>query len=114
MSEESLTAIVGANIEKCRTKAGLTQSELAEKAGVGVAFISRVERGQKLMKLQTLRRIAEVLNVSCDALLYPESKKTSIANIQKLLEEKSPEFISSVEHVIRACVEHFPDNDNQK
>lgn len=114
MSEETLAAVVGANIEKYRRKADLTQGKLAEKAGVGVAFISRVERGEKLMKLQTLRRIAEALNVSCDALLYPESEKTSLANIQKLLEKKSPAFISGIEHIIRTCVEHFPDEDNQE
>ena len=53
--------LVGNNIAKYRTVAGLTQAQLAERIGVSIPFLSRMERGQKLMKLQTLCAIAQAL-----------------------------------------------------
>ena len=45
--EADVLKTIGENTRKYRTRAGLTQAELAEKVGVGTSFISRVERGQK-------------------------------------------------------------------
>lgn len=53
--------VVGKNVTKYRKAAGLSQAALAEHIGVSVPFLSRVERGQKLMKLTTLLAIAQAL-----------------------------------------------------
>ncbi|RLE60634.1 MAG: transcriptional regulator [Thermoprotei archaeon] len=44
-----------------RKKAGLTQKQLAEKAGVSQSLIARIERGTVDPRLSTLRRIMRVL-----------------------------------------------------
>ena len=68
MKKNDFDRLIGENIRQYLEKAYLTQAQLAEKIGVGVSFISRIERGEKSMKLQTLRSIAGALDASCDAL----------------------------------------------
>ena len=67
MVDKALEEIMGANIAKYREAAGLTQAALAEKIGISTAFVSRVERGQKKMKVETLYATTKALNVSVDA-----------------------------------------------
>ncbi|RLF21765.1 MAG: transcriptional regulator [Thermoprotei archaeon] len=49
------------DIRKMRLKAGLTQKELAERAGVSQSLIARIESGTVDPRLSTLRRILEAL-----------------------------------------------------
>lgn len=72
MADRTLETTIGKNVSKYREQANMTQSDLAEKVGVSTAFISRVERGQKMMKVHTLYATAQALNVRCDALLYQD------------------------------------------
>lgn len=48
-----------------RKAAGLTQGQLAEKAGVRAATVSDIERGADA-RVETMRRIAAVLDLSID------------------------------------------------
>lgn len=76
MADRTLETTIGKNVSKYREQANMTQSDLAEKVGVSTAFISRVERGQKMMKVHTLYATAQALNVRCDALLYQDRETT--------------------------------------
>ncbi|RLF16844.1 MAG: transcriptional regulator [Thermoprotei archaeon] len=49
------------DIRRMRIKAGLTQKELAERAGVSQSLIARIERGSVDPRLSTLRRILSAL-----------------------------------------------------
>ena len=99
--------LVGSNIAKYRTVAGLTQAQLAERIGVSIPFLSRMERGQKLMKLQTLCAIAQALNVSYDALLCEDSPSVHIENIKVILTDQPIEYLEGIERIIRICTEEF-------
>lgn len=46
-----------------REKAGLSQAQLAEKLGTDQASISRIERGQRNITLETLAKLAKVLGL---------------------------------------------------
>lgn len=107
MTDPTLSAIIGQNVAKYRFQAGLTQAQLAEAVDVTTAFISRVERGQKMMKVVTLQAIARALHVSCDALLSPEGPEAHRENILYMLSQQSPENIRKIERVIRVCMEEF-------
>jgi ribosome-binding protein aMBF1 (putative translation factor) len=50
---------LGFLIQEARKKKGLTQQELADKAGTNKAYISRVENDIKDIRLSTLRKIVE-------------------------------------------------------
>jgi DNA-binding XRE family transcriptional regulator len=63
-----------------RKRAGLTQATLAERAGIAQGFLSEIEAGRKSGDVQTLRKIAELLNISLDDLVVPEA---SIAKPRK-------------------------------
>lgn len=107
MSKNTLEQIIGDNVAKCRNLKGLTQLQLAERVGISTAFISRVERGQKMMKVHTLYATAQALNVSCDALLCKEGPTAQFENIKKLLGDQPSEYLVGIEKLIRTCVEEF-------
>lgn len=107
MAHEALEEIIGRNIARYREVAGLTQATLAEKIGISTAFVSRVERGQKRMKVETLYATAKALNVSVDALLSSDSSAAQLANINQLLAGQSDEYLEGIERMIRVCIEEF-------
>lgn len=53
--------IVGANVRLARQRAGLTQAELAQRAGLGQPAISLIEAGQANPTVQTLQQLADAL-----------------------------------------------------
>ena len=55
--------LVGKNIRACRTSAGLTLEQLAEKADMSWPYLSEIERGKENISLDKLARIAHSLNV---------------------------------------------------
>ncbi len=110
MTDPALATIIGQNVAKYRSQAGLTQAQLAEAVDISSVFISRIERGQKMMKVSTLHAIAQALHVSCDALLSPEGPEASRENILCLLSHQSPQTLSRIERVVRFCVEEFQED----
>lgn len=107
MDKETLQVIIGLNIARYREQKGLTQAKLAELINVTPVFVSRVERGQKMMKVATLYATAKALQVSCDALLSENRVGAPLENIKRLLSGQSDEYIAGIERLIRTCVEEF-------
>lgn len=60
---------IGSNIKAARKHAGLNQSQLAQKAGITKAAISRYESGLREPRSEHLKAIAEALGVTTDELL---------------------------------------------
>lgn len=54
---------VGQHVRARRKQAGLSQEELAERAGLSYKFLGEVERGTENVSLDSLARIAKVLKV---------------------------------------------------
>ena len=50
---------IGAMIYEARVKKGLTQEELAEKAGTTKSYISKIENNVKEVRFSTLQKIVE-------------------------------------------------------
>ncbi|MDR1158246.1 MAG: helix-turn-helix domain-containing protein [Oscillospiraceae bacterium] len=107
MDDNYFQITMGNNVAKYRNIAGFTQPQLAEKIGISTAFISRVERGQKMVRVRTLYRIAEVLSVSCDALLRQDEPSVCLQNIQTLLSNQPHALLPGIEKLIRVCIEQF-------
>lgn len=55
------TVVLGANVREARQRAGLTQVELAQRAGLAQPAISLIELGQANPTVQTLQQIADAL-----------------------------------------------------
>ena len=60
---------VGRNIKAIREKAGMQQTELAEKVGVSQSMICQIERGTKGCSIQLGAQIAEALGCEINELL---------------------------------------------
>jgi transcriptional regulator with XRE-family HTH domain len=63
----------GRRLRTLRDEARLTLRELAEKTGLSVSLISQLERGVTSPSLQTVRRLADALQVSIFQLLVEEN-----------------------------------------
>jgi transcriptional regulator with XRE-family HTH domain len=69
MRRLGLERALGAVVQTHRKKAGLSQEELAFRAGLHRTFISQLERGLKSPSLRTLVAVSEVLGISPDQLI---------------------------------------------
>ncbi|MYW94952.1 helix-turn-helix transcriptional regulator [Amycolatopsis rubida] len=67
--EVELSNVIGAHIKVKRTAAGLNLPQLAERSGVAVSTISRIESGAKLPTLPTLLSLDRVLDLELAQLL---------------------------------------------
>jgi transcriptional regulator with XRE-family HTH domain len=56
-------------LKEARKKKGVSQSVLAEQAGIHVTNISRYERGENKPTTQVLQKLADCLSVSSDYLM---------------------------------------------
>ncbi|MFC1612982.1 helix-turn-helix domain-containing protein [Patescibacteria group bacterium] len=59
----------GKKIKEERLKKGLSQEELATKAGVHRTYIGMIERGEKNITLSNIKKIANALDLLIDNLL---------------------------------------------
>ena len=50
-------------VSKARTKAGLTQIEVALAAEIGQSYLSQIEGGKRTPTMDTLKRLARALGV---------------------------------------------------
>lgn len=57
---------IGLRIQEIRNELKMTQSQLAEKAGMTQGNIARIEAGRYSTRLDTLSKIAEALGRSVD------------------------------------------------
>ena len=54
---------IGSIILTHRKSSGLTQSQLAQMAGVGKTVVFDIEHGKQTVRLETLMKIMKVLNI---------------------------------------------------
>jgi len=76
-------------LTKMRKEKGLTQEEMAKKAGVGIAQMRRYEKGKSSPTLEVIKNIAKTLGVSADELIFDKKEGVASAKIldRKLLEQ---------------------------
>lgn len=77
--QTNLAQEVGSQLRAARLKAGLTQMELAQRAGVGQAVISRLESGQGNPTVALVADIARALSVEPSFALSQTPKPDSAA-----------------------------------
>ena len=67
------------NLKNARERKGMSQKDVAEEIGVAKSTYSLYESGNREPNVQTIKRIADVLNVSADDLLGLNDKPITIA-----------------------------------
>lgn len=68
MEKSSVTKQIGIKIREFRKAKRMTQEQLAERVATNPSYIGKLERGEQNVKIQTLEKIAEALEVSTFAL----------------------------------------------
>lgn len=64
-----LVVLFGRNVRRLRDAAGVSQEELAFRAGMKRTYLSDLERGTRNPSVRALGRLAEALNVTPSQLL---------------------------------------------
>ena len=67
------------NLKIARERKGLSQKDIAEKIGVAKSTYSLYESGNREPNVQTIKRIADILNVSADELLGINDEPITLA-----------------------------------
>lgn len=67
------------NLKEARIKSGLSQKEVSENIGVAKSTYSLYESGNRGPNVNTIKKIADVLNVSVDTLLGIDKEPTTMA-----------------------------------
>ena len=91
--DDKLALALGAAARAARLRAGLTQAEAAEKAGLAPGVYGRIERGGMMPSVPTLRRLSIVLKIPSDTLLsLSHSEVTAWVDSLPAREERSPDL----------------------
>ena len=106
--KKELQKLIAINLYKIRTKRGLTRDQVAEQAGISTTFYANLECGKKMMSVVTLRKLAEVLCVSTDSLLYEENSTDRLKTIEKLLCGQPEDIVDFIEAFIHLYIQKSP------
>lgn len=82
---------VGDRIRHIRKEKGLSQEQLAERAGLHNNYVGQVERGEKNLTIETLEKIVSGLDISLEELfrfLDPMEQQDALGEIVRLLTER--------------------------
>ena len=92
---------VGSRIRKQREYLGQTREQFAELIDVTPKFVSDIELGVKGMSVPTLCRIAKVLGLSLDYIMFGDSEKQSKGSIEIMLSQCSPSEYKHAENLLK-------------
>ncbi len=61
---------IGMRIRQVRKAKGWSQGELAKKCGISMSFLGHIERGSRIMSMETFANICGALETGADELLW--------------------------------------------
>ena len=67
---------VGMRIRQVRKAKGWSQSRLAKKCGISMSFLGHIERGSRIMSMETFVAICKALEVDADELLWGRAQSS--------------------------------------
>ncbi len=77
-----MSSTIGTVLKTIRKEKKMTLKELAEKTSVSISFLSQVENGKSSVTLESLRKIADALQVN-PAVFFPEGPSNDNLDIIK-------------------------------
>src|SRR2546428_9353899 len=111
--------IIGARIRWFREQKGLSQRDIEERTGLLRCYISRVENGHTIPSLDTLERLASVLDVPLYQLFYEGDEPPALPDLSKrqtteelVMDEESEKEMRFFEKVLR-LTSRIDDKDRQ-
>ena len=92
---------IGKRIRKQREYLGFTREVLAEKIAVTPKFCSDIELGVKGMSIATLCRLATVLNLSVNYILFGTEDESGETPVIRMLRQCPPEKEVYLEEIVK-------------
>ena len=99
MENKGIREILAANLKEFRRKSGMTQAELAEKAGVSTHYIAMIETCKKYPKPDMLEQIAKSLEIEPYKLFSVET------DLDKPLELLHQKIITDMKQIVSDVIE---------
>lgn len=94
-------AAIGMRIRRQREYLGYTRESFAEKLDVTPKFCSDIELGIKGMSVGTLCRIASILHLSTDYILFGTENDCEESPVNRMLQKCAPEKRTYIEEIIK-------------
>lgn len=107
----------GARMREYRLKLGLTQEQFAERTGLTVNYIARVERGESFPRLDSLITIINSLGATADAIfcdVIDESTNYPISSLVLELESLSPKDKLQIMEIVRILIRQAKDREQDR
>ncbi len=107
MAARLTTRNIGQNVRRLREAAGLTQGQLAERAEMADATVSRVERGRLEPSSTLVSKLAGALKVKVDDLLGPVKElgkarhRPAVAKLVATVEDLDDAGVADVTQAIK-------------
>lgn len=76
---------IGERIRARRRHMGLTQQQLALQLGISLSFLGHIERGTRVLSVDTLVRFTQVFDCSADELLG--TGRVAVRSLSQLLQD---------------------------
>jgi transcriptional regulator with XRE-family HTH domain len=110
MANLPLHEVVRRRLRAKRLERGLTQEALCERAGLSLDAVTRIERGSRVPKLDTLERLADALDVSLVDLVRSDvpARAPAVAKpvrrVLALIERQPAHVVEAVEAIARVLI----------
>ena len=105
---------IGKRIRQQREFMGLTREQFAEQIDVTPKFCSDIEAGVKGMSVPTLCRIAKVLRLSTDYILWGKSGQENPDSVMMVLENCTERERSYAEQLLKIFVVAMNGSDDER
>lgn len=81
---------LGMRIRQIRKVKGWSQDELAKKCGISMSFLGHIERGTRIMSLETFVSICSALDTGADELLWGVAQPSdAVLDMWSMSDDKS-------------------------
>lgn len=98
--------IVGSRIKLFRMKRGFTQSDLAREVGMSTISIRKYESGDRVPKVETLKKIASALKISVLELVGDDwetiNASIKVSQLKKRMEDSYNEYIDELKKLSKS------------
>ena len=97
----------GKRLQEIRIANKLTQAQLAEKAGVETATISKIETGYQFPKPENIEKFAKILDTDVKDFFEVENKKTKDELAQKLCKIINNSGLADLQFYNKIIISHL-------
>lgn len=100
---------IGARIRRQREHIGMTQEQLGEACELSASFVGHIERGSRKLSVESLYKMASVLDVSVDYLLCDRmlQETTLPAEISSLLSGSNKNKRQEFWRIVKVLASHL-------